>query len=151
MQLIPAVSNAEAARLAGEDAESAAIASDRAAECYALAVLAAGIEDDVNNTTRFFVLGQHAPPPSGKDKTSLVMSGTNRPGTVHQLLTPLAVYEVSMTRFESRPSRAGLWEYFFFVDVEGHQRDDRVGRALKEIAERAAFFKVFGSYPVAAV
>ena len=84
---------------------------------------------------------------SGKDKTSLVMSARNQPGAIHELLAPLAKHEVSMSRLESRPSRAGLWEYVFFVDIEGHQEDSKVSQALREVAEKAAFVKVLGSYP----
>ncbi len=89
-------------------------------------------------------------PPSGNDKTSLVMSTRNIPGAIHELLTPLARCGVSMTRLESRPSRTGLWEYVFFVDLEGHQTEDKVARALDEMRGIAAFLKILGSYPVAA-
>lgn len=146
---VPVSSNAEAARRAAEDAESAAIAGRMAAEHYGLAILAANVEDDPNNTTRFAVLSGHDVPPSGRDKTSFVMSTRNRPGAIHELLTPLAQNQVSMTRLESRPLRTGLWEYVFFVDIEGHQADANVARALGEMRERAAFLKILGSYPVA--
>jgi chorismate mutase/prephenate dehydratase len=86
-------------------------------------------------------------PPSGRDKTSIVMSARNRPGAIHELLSPLASNQVSMTRLESRPSRTGLWEYVFFVDLEGHVTDAKVARALDEMRERAGFLKVLGAYP----
>ncbi|MGH8677550.1 MAG: prephenate dehydratase [Burkholderiales bacterium] len=146
---VPVASNAEAARRAAEDAESAAVAGRTAAEHYQLPVLASNIEDDPNNTTRFLVIAPQDVPRSGKDKTSFVMSTRNRPGAIHELLTPLAQYQVSMTRLESRPSRMGLWDYVFFVDIEGHQTDDQVARALGDVRERAAFLKILGSYPVA--
>ena len=146
---MPVASNAEAARLAREDAESAAIAGRSAADYYGLPVLAGNIEDEPNNTTRFVVISHQDVPPSGKDKTSLVMSTRNVPGAIHELLTPLAKNGVSMTRLESRPSRTGLWEYVFFVDMEGHQSDENVARALKGMSELAAFLKILGSYPVA--
>ncbi len=146
---VPVSSNAEAARRAAEDAESAAIAGRMAAEHYGLGILAANVEDDPNNTTRFAVLSERDVPPSGRDKTSFVMSTRNRPGAIHELLTPLAQNQVSMTRLESRPLRTGLWEYVFFVDIEGHQTDANVARALDEMRERAAFLKILGSYPVA--
>ena len=112
-------------------------------------VRAENIEDDPRNTTRFLVIGKQDVAPSGKDKTSLVMSAPNRPGAVHDLLVPLAKHEVSMTRLESRPARSGLWEYVFFVDIEGHQADAQVSAALAELKHAAAFLKVLGSYPVA--
>ncbi|HWA12391.1 MAG TPA: prephenate dehydratase [Burkholderiales bacterium] len=150
VERVPVSSNAEAARLAAEDACAAAIAGRTAADLYGLTVLAAGIEDDPNNTTRFAVVSQQQVPRSGKDKTSLVMSSRNVPGAMHELLTPLANNKVSMSRLESRPSRTGLWEYVFFVDVEGHQSDENVARALDQMRDKAAFLKVLGSYPVAA-
>ena len=146
---VAVVSNAEAARLAAAETGAAAIASQTAAELYGLDVRASNIEDDPNNTTRFLVIGTHDAAPSGRDKTSLVMSAANRPGAVHALLSPLAQHGVSMTRLESRPSRTGLWEYVFFVDIEGHQDDPNVARALDELQPLAAFLKVLGSYPVA--
>ena len=146
---IPVASNAEAARMAQKDAQSAAIAGRSAADHYGLSVLASSIEDEPNNTTRFVVISRQEAAPSGRDKTSLVMSTRNVPGAIHELLTPLAKNGVSMTRLESRPSRTGLWEYVFFVDMEGHQSDENVARALKTMRELAAFLKILGSYPVA--
>jgi chorismate mutase / prephenate dehydratase len=146
---IPVASNAEAARMAQKAAQSAAIAGRSAADHYGLSVLASNIEDEPNNTTRFVVISRQDAAPSGRDKTSLVMSTRNVPGAIHELLTPLAKNGVSMTRLESRPSRTGLWEYVFFVDMEGHQSDENVARALKTMRELAAFLKILGSYPVA--
>lgn len=148
----PVASNAEAARMAADDPEAAAIAGEAAARVYGLDILAANIEDDSNNTTRFLVLGRHDSGPSGKDKTSLVCSAQNKPGAVHDLLVPLSNHGVSMSKFESRPARGmggGRWEYIFFIDVEGHQKDDSVGRALNDLAARAGFVKILGSYPAA--
>jgi chorismate mutase/prephenate dehydratase len=152
---IPVVSNAEAAKLAssgfGVDPNRlpAAIAGKQAAEYFNIAVQAENIEDDARNTTRFLVIGNQDVAPSGKDKTSLVLSAANRPGAVHDLLTPLAKHGVSMTKLESRPARSGLWEYIFFVDIEGHQSDAKVAAALDELKQAAAFVKLLGSYPVA--
>lgn len=148
---VPVASNAEAARLAAEDPESCAIAGEAAAELYGLNKLASNIEDDPNNSTRFLVIAAHESGPSGKDKTSLVCSASNRPGAMHALLEPLARHGVDMTKLQSRPARGGLWEYVFYVDIEGHQSDAPVAAALKELSDRAAFVKVLGSYPVAAI
>ena len=112
-------------------------------------LLARNVEDEPRNTTRFLVLAAEDAAPSGHDKTSLIMSTRNVPGAIHDLLTPLAANGVSMTRLESRPSRTGLWEYVFYVDIEGHQRDANVGRALGELQEKATFLKNLGSYPAA--
>ena len=144
-------SNAEAAQRAAKEKGAAAIAGELAAARYKLNVLAHSIEDSPDNTTRFLVLGQIDPAPTGRDRTSLVMSAENKPGAVHALLTPLAEHKVSMTRIESRPlrTRASLWEYFFFIDVEGHQKDPSVAKAIAGLREKAPFLKVLGSYPVA--
>lgn len=148
----PVASNAEAARMAAEDPRTAAIAGEAAGRRYGLKVLAANIEDDPNNTTRFLVLGRHDAGPSGRDKTSLVCSAQNRAGAMHDLLAPLATHGVSMTKFESRPARGmggGRWQYVFFVDVEGHQADAALSAALTDFASRAGFIKILGSYPAA--
>ncbi len=146
---ITASSNADAARLASEESFAAAIAGAQAAEHFKLKVLAQNIEDDVRNTTRFLLIGKQTVAPSGRDKTSLVMSAANRPGAVHALLAPFAQHGVSMSKLESRPSRTGRWEYVFFVDIEGHQTDAKVAAALEQLKQTAAFVKVLGSYPVA--
>jgi chorismate mutase/prephenate dehydratase len=143
-------SNSEAARLAGAEADSAAVAGRGAAERYGVPVIAENIEDDPRNTTRFLVIGNQDVAPSGRDKTSLVLSAPNRPGAVHALLAPLAEHGVSMTKLESRPARSGLWEYVFYVDIEGHQKDENVAAALARLKETAAFVKILGSYPAAA-
>jgi len=147
--LVHVSSNAEAARLASENPHSAAIAGSQAAELFGLNLCAKNIEDDARNTTRFLVLGRQQVAPSGNDKTSLVLSAANRPGAVHDLLVPLAKHGVSMTKFESRPARSGLWEYVFYMDVEGHQGSAKVAAALAELRQVAAFMKILGSYPVA--
>jgi chorismate mutase / prephenate dehydratase len=149
---IPVGSNAEAARRAAKEKGAAAIAGEAAAALYKLKVMAAGIEDDPNNTTRFLVLGNVDAAPTGKDRTSLVMSAENKPGAVHALLSPIAANGVSMSRIESRPAKArsARWEYVFFIDLEGHQNDARVAAAIAELKQRAPFLKVLGSYPAAA-
>jgi chorismate mutase/prephenate dehydratase len=140
-------SNGEAARMASEEVGVAAIAGDMAARRYSLAIAHAHIQDDPHNRTRFFVVGTLQPGASGRDQTSLLLSVPNKSGAVYELLAPLARHGVSMTRFESRPARTGRWEYFFFVDIEGHAHDAKVAEALAELQTQAAFFKVLGSYP----
>ena len=147
VECIAVSSNAEAARLAAQEKQAAAIASKEAADIYGLRVLAANIEDEPDNTTRFLVIGRESVPPSGKDKTSLLLSASNKPGALHRLLEPLAQHGISMTRIESRPSRRGVWEYVFFVDIEGHAAESRVAQALEELRAEAAMLKVLGSYP----
>jgi chorismate mutase/prephenate dehydratase len=147
VELIAVSSNAEAARLASQDKEAAAIASREAANIYGLSVLIANIEDEPDNTTRFLVIGREQVSSSGKDKTSLLLSASNKPGALYQLLSPFASNGISMTRIESRPSRRGVWEYVFFVDIEGHAEDTHVAQALDELRAEVAMFKVLGSYP----
>ncbi len=140
-------SNAEAARMASESDTVAAIAGEMAAQKYDLQVVSANIQDDPHNRTRFAVVGRLQNGASGKDQTSLVLSVANKAGAVYKLLAPLARHGVSMTRFESRPARMGAWEYYFYVDVEGHAADDKVAKALDELQQNAAFYKLLGSYP----
>lgn len=145
--LITTASNADAARQATADKHAAAVASKRAAELFGLTICAENIEDDPKNTTRFLVIGKQMVAISGKDKTSLILSTNNRSGAIYKLLEPLAQHGVSMSRLESRPSRTGLWQYVFFVDIEGHQQNENVAAALAELREKAAFLKILGSYP----
>ena len=135
--------------MCSSDLGTAAIAGEAASERYDLPRLVESIEDEPNNTTRFVVIARHDAGRSGVDKTSLIMSASNRPGAVHELLAPFADAGVSMNRLESRPARAALWEYVFYVDVEGHRDDPAVKAALDALASRAAFLKVLGSYPQA--
>jgi chorismate mutase/prephenate dehydratase len=148
----PVSSNAEGARLAARDDSLAGIASQRAAGEYGLHVVAPAIQDDPHNRTRFAIVThpQRHPQPqsSGHDCTSLVVSVTNRPGAVHDMLVPLKNHGVSMTRFESRPARSGQWEYYFYIDVEGHPEEPRVEAALKELRGACAYFKILGTYPI---
>ncbi len=145
----PVGSNAEAARLAATDDTTLAIAGDSAAKLYELHALSRNIEDRPDNTTRFLVIGDLETRPSGADRTTLLLSGKNRPGALHKLLAPLARHGINMTRIESRPSRRSIWEYVFFVDIEGHQRDPKVARVLALLEREAALYKCLGSYPKA--
>ena len=148
-QRISVGSNAQAAQFAAAEAGAAAIAGEAAAERYQLPKLASSIEDEPNNTTRWVILGRQEAGVSGRDKTSLIMSAHNRTGALGTLLAPFSDAGVSMTRLESRPARHTLWEYVFFVDIEGHQQDAPVAKALAELSQRAAYLKILGSYPIA--
>lgn len=148
---VAVASNAEAARRSSLEPFSAAVAGEMAAEHYKLTILSSNIEDEPNNTTRFLVLGNYEPKASGKDKTSLVLSAANRAGAVYEMLTPFAQRGVSMSKFESRPSKVAVWEYLFFVDIDGHQSDANVAEALVELRRIAGYVKVLGSYPVAVI
>jgi chorismate mutase / prephenate dehydratase len=145
-------SNAEGARLATTNPAWAGIASERAATQFGLHVAAHAIQDDAFNRTRFAVICLpqilSAPEASGKDCTSLVVSVPNRPGAVHDILTPLKTHGVSMSRFESRPARSGQWEYYFYIDLQGHPAQPNVAAALKDLQAMCAFYKVLGTYPV---
>ena len=142
-------SNAEAARRVRHSPDAAAIAGRHAAEVYGLPVLFANIEDHVDNTTRFLVLGRDLLPASGEDKTTLLVAGRVGPGALFKLLEPLARHAVNMNRIESRPSRRVAWEYVFFIDLEGHVQEEAVTRAVQELERETAFVKVLGSYPKA--
>ncbi len=144
---VPLSSNAEAARQASKEPRSCAIGPEIAAARYGLKIVASGIEDDSRNKTRFLVLGNQDTRPTGRDRTSLAMTAPNQPGAVHALITPFADNGVSMSRIESRPARTGQWEYYFYVDLEGHQSDPAVARALQQARAKAPFMKIFGSYP----
>ncbi|MBS1269426.1 MAG: P-protein [Gammaproteobacteria bacterium] len=146
-ELVSASSNAEAVKRIRGDAQAAAIAGAVARDLYDVPVLHANIEDDAANTTRFLVIGSQETPQSGRDKTSLMVSNPNKPGALHRILSPLAEQSVSMTRIESRPSKAALWEYVFFIDVEGHIEDPNVRTALEKLEVEAGFLRSLGSYP----
>ena len=145
-------SNAEGARLAATHPAWAGIASERAASEFGLHVATPAIQDDPFNRTRFAVIclpqTLQAPQASGRDCVSLIVSVPNKPGAVHDILVPLKQHGVSMTRFESRPARSGQWEYYFYIDLQGHPSQPHVSAALHDLQALCAFYKVLGTYPV---
>jgi len=147
VERIPVSSNAEAAQIAKQESGAAAIAGQTAAELYQLNILSANIEDQPDNTTRFLVIGSQDVPPSGEDKTSLLVSTKNQAGSLYRLLKPLSDSGVSMTRIESRPSHCTNWEYVFFLDIKGHKDVQKVNDALQALKQEADLFKILGSYP----
>lgn len=146
-ELIDTSSTAEAARMAAKEPGTAAIASAIAAETYNLDLLVPCIEDSQNNYTRFFIIGYQKSKPTGKDKTSILISVKDRPGALHALLQPFEDAGVNLTRIESRPSRKKAWEYVFFIDFIGHMDEERVKALLKHVGEYCNEMRVLGSYP----
>ncbi|QNP40615.1 prephenate dehydratase [Lysobacter solisilvae (ex Woo and Kim 2020)] len=146
---IPVSSNADGAKRARNADDAAAIAGISAATVYGLKSLAGPIEDRPDNTTRFLVLGRELFPPSGNDRTSLLVFIKDQPGALYHVLAPFAKHGLSMNRIESRPGHTGLWQYAFFIDIAGHAQEEAMHRALAEVADFAQEVKVLGSYPVA--
>jgi len=146
-EIIETSSNARSAEFAGRENESAAIAGLLAAEKYRLPVLEYDIQDNAANATRFLVLGRRSTPPTGKDRTSVMFSIVDQVGALYRALAPFRRYRINMTKIESRPSKRKVWEYFFFVDCDGHVNDRKVDRALALLSEQCSFVKVLGSYP----
>lgn len=150
LEQMPVSSNAEAARMAASTEGLAAIAGKTAANLYGLNLLQESIEDAQDNTTRFLVIGNRAASkPTGKDKTSIIILAHNEPGTLFRALEPFHRFGISLTKLESRPSRKAAWSYLFYVDLEGHQDDEAVRQALRELEQLAIEVRVLGSYPAA--
>ena len=147
IEQIEVSSNGEAALRVRDQVDAAAIAGQGAADIYELPILVRNIEDEPNNTTRFLIIGTQPIAPSGDDKTALLVASLNRPGALFKLLEPLARHNVSMNRIESRPSRRGMWDYVFFIDLDGHAQDEPIAGTLAELREQASLFRVLGSYP----
>lgn len=149
VERIAVSSNAEGARRARDEAGTAAIAGQAAAEVYGLSIIVSNIEDQADNTTRFFVVGRKLFNPSGHDRTTLMLSAgdTDSPGALHRLLEPFARRNISLTRIESRPSKRKKWDYVFFIDAEGHVESEPLKSALNDLKEHASLFRVLGSYP----
>ncbi|MEL0167540.1 MAG: prephenate dehydratase [Pseudomonadaceae bacterium] len=142
-------SNADAARRVKGEWNSAAIAGDMAADLYGLTRLAEKIEDRPDNSTRFLIIGNQQVPPTGDDKTSVIVSMRNKPGALHHLLEPFHSNGIDLSRIETRPSRSGKWTYVFFIDFFGHQHDPLIKDVLEKINDDSVALKVLGSYPKA--
>lgn len=149
-ELVETASTAAAAKKASEDPSVAAVAGEFAGSIYGLRIIQSRIEDSLQNTTRFLVLGRQQAPPTGNDKTSIVFSIKDEPGALHRaFFLPFSASGVNLTKIESRPSRGGRWEYVFFVDFTGHSEDPEVRKALEKVEAGCIFLKVLGAYPVA--
>lgn len=147
-QLLDVASTTYAAEIAKKEKNSAAIASLLASKVYGLKVAARAIQDSLHNITRFLVVGKNTASPTGHDKTSLLFSIKDRVGALYDTLLPFRKYGVNLTKIESRPSKKKAWEYYFFVDISGHQDDIKIKRALNDLERRCTYLKVLGSYPI---
>lgn len=147
VEIIETASNARSAELAAREKLAAAVAGLLAAEKYGLPVLEHNIQDSADNATRFLVLGRQCPPPTGHDRTSLMFCIADHPGALHGAIAPFRRYRINMTKIESRPSKRKAWQYYFFVDCDGHAAEPKVARALAELGRHCVFVKVLGSYP----
>ncbi len=147
VELIPVSSTTKAAEIASGEAGSAALGGTLAAQLHGLNILDEAIQDSATNTTRFLVIGEKTCPPTGNDRTSLVFSVKDQPGSLYAALTPLNELNINMSKIESRPSKRKDWEYFFFVDLLGHCEDTHIVAAIDRLQEHCSMFKLLGSYP----
>jgi chorismate mutase / prephenate dehydratase len=148
VEVIETSSTAKAAQLVSERREGAAIASKMAASIYGLEVIRAGIEDLSNNTTRFLIIGNSQCLPTGKDKTSIVISLPDKPGALFSALKPFYENDINLTKIESRPTRKDPWQYNFFIDFHGHEKEESIKKILDELKERCTHLRILGSYPI---
>ncbi len=146
-ELIEVSSSTRAAEIAKADSQSGALASELAAEKYGLTIHDASIQDSSENVTRFLVIGRKYPARTGNDKTSLMFAVQDRVGALHDCIAAFKKHKINMTKIESRPSKKKAWEYYFFVDAQGHCDDARVKKAIAELAKHTMFVKILGSYP----
>ncbi len=146
-EIIETSSNARSAEFAAKEKFSAAIAGVLAAEKYRVPIVEYDIQDNAANATRFLVLGRQCSPATGNDRTSLMFSIADRVGALYRALAPFRRYRINMTKIESRPSKRKAWEYFFFVDCDGHMSDNKVARAITQLGEQCSYVKILGSYP----
>ena len=147
VEIIETSSNPRSAELAAKEKGAAAIAGILAAEKYGLRVLEQDIQDNAANATRFLVLGRQCSPPTGNDRTSLMLSVADKAGALHEAIAAFRRHKINMTKIESRPSKRKAWEYFFFIDCDGHAQDKKVAKAIQLLGRHCNFVKVLGSYP----
>jgi chorismate mutase / prephenate dehydratase len=147
VEIIETSSNARSAQLAVKERNSAAIAGILAAEKYGVEILEQDIQDNAANATRFLVLGRQCSPPTGNDRTSLMVSVPDRVGALHHALAAFRRNKINLTKIESRPSKRKAWEYFFFIDCDGHVQDRKVAGAIALLERESSYVKVLGSYP----
>jgi len=147
LPLVDVASTALAAQMAAEDPSVAAIASEAAGNLYGLQVAKSKIEDHPNNFTRFLVVGQTMPKPSGNDKTSIMFSVKDEPGILYRMLQPFSSRQINLSKIESRPMKRKAWEYIFFLDMEGHVAEETIAEALEDLKQYCQFIKVLGSFP----
>lgn len=147
-ELIEVSSTTRAAQIAARERSSACIASLLAAKIYKLKVIESEIEDSPHNITRFLVIGNTDVRPTGHDKTSIVFSIKDRMGALHDMLMSFKKYRINLTKIESRPSKRKAWDYYFFIDLEGHKDNSNVKKAILDLEKKCKFLKILGSYPV---
>ena len=147
VEILEASSNARSAELASKDKDAAAVTGFLAAEKYGVRILEKDIQDNAANATRFLVLGRQCSPPTGADRTSLMVSVSDKVGALHEAIAAFRRYKINMTKIESRPSKRKAWEYFFFIDCDGHAQDKKVARAIEHLGQHCNFVKILGSYP----
>jgi len=147
VELVEAASTSEAALLASNDPQSAAVAGEEAGKMYELTAVKRDIGDKADNYTRFLIIAEKSPVPTGDDKTTILFSVKDRPGILHKVLAPLSKRNINLSKIESRPSRRELWDYVFFLDLLGHIDDKRISQALEELKKYTTTIRYLGSYP----
>jgi len=147
VEIVEAASNARSAELAAKEKFAASLGGVLAAEKYGLKILAQDIQDNSVNVTRFIVLGRTCSPPTGDDRTSLMLSVADKAGALHEAIAAFKTFKINMTKIESRPSKRKAWEYFFFIDCAGHYQDAKVDKAIQHLGKHCNFVKILGSYP----
>lgn len=147
IQPVEKSSSAVAAEVAASEPNSAVLGGSLLAEMYGLEILERSIQDIAHNTTRFLVISPKTCPPTGNDRSSVMFSVRDEPGSLHKALEPFEKFSINMSKIESRPSKRRAWEYYFFVDLAGHCEDTDFARVIEQLEKHCSFVKVLGSYP----